>query len=137
MISVSKAGMATLALGRFLAPHIQKGGVKALSHFVEQSEEKSQKQMKIVSEVASGSVAAVSTVYMALENSSKILAKNIGENTVEVVKHRYGTEAGFTFEHLRPQITAHRTQSLKFKALGRFFESRKSFMTLQLFKIIE
>jgi len=91
---VSKAGTATVALGRFLAPHIQRGSVKALSHFVEQSEEKSQKQMRIVSDVASGSVAAISTVYMALENSSKILAKNIGENTVEVVKHKYGQEVG-------------------------------------------
>ena len=50
--------------------------------------------MRIVSDVASGSVAAISTVYMALENSSKILAKNIGENTVEVVKHKYGQEVG-------------------------------------------
>ena len=94
LVSVSKAGTATVALGRFLAPHIQRGSVKALSHFVEQSEEKSQKQMRIVSDVASGSVAAISTVYMALENSSKILAKNIGENTVEVVKHKYGQEVG-------------------------------------------
>jgi len=96
---VSKAGTATLALGRLLAPHIQKGGVKALSHFVGQSEEKSQKQMRIVSDVASGSVAAISTVYMALENSSKILAKNIGENTVEVVRHRYGQEVGQVTDH--------------------------------------
>jgi len=91
---VSKAGQATVALGRFLAPHIQTGGAKALSHFVEQSEEKSSKQLKIASEVASGSISAISTVYMALENSSKILAKNIAENTVEVVKHKYGHEVG-------------------------------------------
>ena len=83
-----------MALGRFLAPHIQSGGAKAISHYMEQSEEKSNKQIKIASDVASGSISAISTVYMALENSSKILAKNIAENTVEVVKHRYGHEVG-------------------------------------------
>ena len=30
--------------------------------------------------------------YMALENSSKILAKNIANNTVMVVSHKYGTD---------------------------------------------
>jgi hypothetical protein len=41
-----------------------------------------------VGEVASGTVAAVSTMYMALENSSKILAKNIANNTVMIVSHK-------------------------------------------------
>ena len=47
-----------------------------------QSSHESSNQLKIVGEVASGTVAAVSTMYMALENSSKILAKNIANNTV-------------------------------------------------------
>ena len=91
---VSKAGVATVALGRFLAPHIQKGGTKMLSHFAEQSDEKSNKQVAIASEIASGSIEAISTVYVALENSSKILAKNIASNTVDIVQHKYGTEVG-------------------------------------------
>ena len=41
-----------------------------------------------VGEVASGTVAAVSTMYMALENSSKILANNIANNTVMIVSHK-------------------------------------------------
>ena len=48
-----------------------------------QSSHESSNQLKIVGEVASGTVAAVSTMYMALENSSKILAKNIANNTVQ------------------------------------------------------
>ena len=91
---VSKAGVATVALGRFLAPHIQSGGTKMLSHFTEQSDEKSNKQIEIASEIASGSIEAISTVYVALENSSKILAKNIANNTVDIVQHKYGTEVG-------------------------------------------
>ena len=47
-----------------------------------QTSHESSNQLKIVGEVASGTVAAVSTMYMALENSSKILAKNIANNTV-------------------------------------------------------
>ena len=45
-VSVSKAGTATLALGRFLAPHIRRHGTAALSHLVEQSDQKSQKQVR-------------------------------------------------------------------------------------------
>ena len=55
-----------------------------------QSSHESSNQLKIVGEVASGTVAAVSTMYMALENSSKILAKNIANNTVLI-------GYGFTF----------------------------------------
>ena len=91
---VSKAGVATVALGRFLAPHIQRGGTKMISHFAEQSDEKSNKQVAIASELASGSIEAISTVYIALENSSKILAKNIANNTVDIVQHKYGTDVG-------------------------------------------
>ena len=91
---ISKAGVATVALGRFLAPHIQSGGTKMLSHFAEQSDEKSNKQVVIASNIASGSIEAISTVYVALENSSKILAKNIANNTVDIVQHKYGSEVG-------------------------------------------
>ena len=65
-----------------------------LSHFAEQSDEKSNKQVVIASNIASGSIEAISTVYVALENSSKILAKNIANNTVDIVQHKYGSEVG-------------------------------------------
>jgi len=45
-IQASKASAATYALGRFLAPHIREKGALALSHFAEQSEEKSHKQVR-------------------------------------------------------------------------------------------
>ena len=47
---VSKAGTATVALGRFLAPHIKHHSAKALSHVIEQSDEKSHKQLDIAGE---------------------------------------------------------------------------------------
>ena len=37
-------------------------------------------------------MAAVSTMFVALENSSKILAKNLANNTVMIVSHKYGPD---------------------------------------------
>ena len=85
---VSKAGSATCALGRFLAPHIKNHSTKALSHIIEQSDSKSQKQLDIASELASGTLTAMGTVYSALENSSRILATNVANNTVQIVSHK-------------------------------------------------
>ena len=85
---VSKAGSATCALGRFLAPHIKNHSAKALSHIIEQSDTKSQKQLDIASELASGTLTAMGTVYSALENSSRILATNVANNTVQIVSHK-------------------------------------------------
>jgi len=89
---VSKVGSATMALGRLMAPHLQRGANRALTHITKQSETESSNQLAIAGELAAGTVAAVSTVYMALENSSKILAKNIANNTVMIVSHKYGTD---------------------------------------------
>jgi len=89
---VSKVGSATVALGRLAAPHLEKQATKALSHYTGQSSSDSSNQLAIAGEIASGTVAAVSTLYLALENSSKILAKNIANNTVMIVGHKYGTD---------------------------------------------
>lgn len=89
---VGKVGTATMALGRLLAPHLERGANRALTHVTGQSNHESSNQLAIVGEVASGTVAAISTMYIALENSSKILAKNIANNTVMIVSHKYGTE---------------------------------------------
>ena len=85
---VTKAGIASVALGRFLAPHLRHHGAKALSHIIEQSDDKSQKQMDIASELAGGTLTALGTVYSALENSSRILATNVANNTVQVMSHK-------------------------------------------------
>ena len=86
---VSKVGSATVALGRLAAPHIERGATRALTSLTSQSSNEASSQLAIAGEIASGTVAAVSTMYMALENSSKILAKNIANNTVMIVSHKY------------------------------------------------
>ena len=85
-------GSATAALGKVLAPHLERGATRALTHFSSQSSVESGQQIAIAGEIASGTVAAVSTMFLALENSSKILAKNIANNTVMIVSHKYGTD---------------------------------------------
>lgn len=89
---VSRVGSATAALGKVLAPHLERGATRALTHFSSQSSVESGQQIAIAGEIASGTVAAVSTMFLALENSSKILAKNIANNTVMIVSHKYGTD---------------------------------------------
>jgi len=89
---VSKVGSATAALGRVLAPHLEQGATRALTHFSSQSSVESSQQIAIAGEIASGTVAAVSTMFVALENSSKILAKNLANNTVMIVSHKYGPD---------------------------------------------
>jgi len=121
---VSKAGDASLALGRFLAPHIRHHGAKALSHIIEQSDDKSQKQMDIASELAGGTLTALGTVYSALENSSRILATNVANNTVQVLSHKYGTEVGTVTENALTAVgntymTAYNTTALGPKSLAK------------------
>ena len=87
---VSKVGLATMALGRLVAPHIERGATRALTSLTNKSTNEASSQLAIVGEIASGTVAAASTVYLALENSSKILAKNMADSTVKIVSHKYG-----------------------------------------------
>jgi len=89
---VSRVGSATMALGRLMAPHIERGATRALTNLTNKSTTESSNQLAIAGEIASGTVAAISTMYIALENSSKILAKNIANNTVMIVSHKYGTD---------------------------------------------
>ena len=89
---VSRVGCATAALGRAVAPHLERGATRALTNLSSQSSVETQQQLAIAGELASGTVAAVSTMFVALENSSKILAKNIANNTVMIVSHKYGAD---------------------------------------------
>lgn len=44
--------------------------------------------------VAAGAVEGFGTVYTGLENSAAILGKNLSENSVKVIQHKYGPSAG-------------------------------------------
>lgn len=44
--------------------------------------------------VAAGAVEGFGTVYDGLEKSAGILGKNLSQNSVKIIQHKYGTNAG-------------------------------------------
>nr|CAD7405247.1 unnamed protein product [Timema poppensis] len=88
--SARQIGTATMSLGRFLAPHIQRHGTRLLSSTWNMSESEASEKVDGVFEVAAGAVEGFSTVYEGLECSAAILASNLSNNTVKIVEHKYG-----------------------------------------------
>ena len=59
--------------------------------------DKAKGPMSYLVDAARGGLLAYGTVYNGLETSSKVLGKHVKDNSVKVVKHKYGTEAGDVF----------------------------------------
>ncbi|XP_037038569.1 protein spartin isoform X2 [Bradysia coprophila] len=88
-----KVGSATMALGKFLAPHIQRQGSKLLTS-AGYSQEEANETMTGVLNVTSGAVEGFSTVYSGLEKSAGILGTSLSNNSVKIIEHKYGPSAG-------------------------------------------
>lgn len=84
-----KIGTATVRLGQYLAPHIQKQGTKLLTTGFNMSEQEASNKMKSILTVAAGAVEGFSTVYRGLETSASILGSSLKENTVKIVEHKW------------------------------------------------
>ncbi|XP_055904854.1 protein spartin isoform X2 [Eupeodes corollae] len=89
-----KVGCATMAIGRFLAPHIKNQGANILSVGFGLSEEDAQDKMQGAFTIAAGAVEGFSTVFNGLEESAKILGTNLSNNSVKIIEHKYGPSAG-------------------------------------------
>lgn len=76
-----------MALGRYLAPHIQHGGTKLLNK-AGVAQDKASEQVGGVLTVAAGAVEGFGTVYMGLEQAATILGTSLTNNTVEIVRHK-------------------------------------------------
>merc|ERR1712073_221842 len=84
-----------------------KGGISAaktattatvkVSGYVANRVGKLTKSMAYLIDAARGGLIAYGTVYTGLESSAKVLGKNIKENSVKVVSHKYGGEAAGVF----------------------------------------
>lgn len=85
-----KVGSAMTSFGRYLAPHVQRQGSKLLSYAVGMENHKAEEAMTETLKIACGTADAISTIYNGLESSASILGKNLAENTVKVVKYKYG-----------------------------------------------
>ncbi|KAG5882430.1 hypothetical protein JTB14_025236 [Gonioctena quinquepunctata] len=88
-----KVGHATMRLGQYLAPHIQKQGTRLLSSGFRMSEQEASNKVKGALTVAAGAVEGFSTIYRGLETSACILGRNLKENSVKIVEHKYGYPA--------------------------------------------
>uniref|UniRef100_A0A1B0G6T5 Senescence domain-containing protein n=1 Tax=Glossina morsitans morsitans TaxID=37546 RepID=A0A1B0G6T5_GLOMM len=89
-----KVGSASMALGRFLAPHIQYHGTNLLQRTCNLDHEQAQTKMEGVLTVAAVAVEGFSTIVDGLEKSAAILGNNISENSVKIIEHKYGSSAG-------------------------------------------
>lgn len=129
-----KVGCATMALGKFLAPHVHAQGSKLLSKTMGYDSTEAHDKVKSINcysqliilienafqyivfipfdfrlfdlmfdfklqmggvlTVAAGAVEGFGTVYDGLEKSAGILGKNLGDNSVKIIEHKYGTTAG-------------------------------------------
>ncbi|CAL1273069.1 unnamed protein product [Larinioides sclopetarius] len=121
---VKKLGDLTFALGAQLAPHIREQGTKLLTSTFKSDPKEAKDTIDGVLTVAAGGVLGFSTIYSGLENAARILAKSLSTETVNIVGHRYGNEAGevvgnavYSIGNLA--LTTHNVQSLGVKAVAK------------------
>lgn len=55
--------------------------------------------------IAKGGIQGLSTVYIGLENAAKILATSLANETVEVIGHKYGTDAAQVVDNAMNSVT--------------------------------
>jgi len=95
--AAKKAGKLTKSVAGFLASKVEKpiSSVVASSKGNNQTGgDKKPGKMAYVVDAAKGSLIAYGTVYNGLETSAKVLGNNMKDNSVKVVTHKYGGEAG-------------------------------------------
>jgi len=64
---------------------------------VDQSQKRKSSSMALLADAARGGLIAYGTVYNGLETSAKVLGEKVKENSVRVVNHKYGLQAGEAF----------------------------------------
>ncbi|KAF0767366.1 protein spartin [Aphis craccivora] len=85
-----KIGTASCAVGKFLAPHVHKGGTKILTGVTNMDKNEASEKMTNVFDIAAGAIEGFSIVYDGLEKSGIMLGNSISNNTVLIVHHKFG-----------------------------------------------
>jgi len=90
----NRVGKLTKSMAGYLAAKAEKpiSGVVATT-----GGDKKQGTMAYLIDAARGGLIAYGTVYTGLESSAKVLGKNMKDNSVKVVSHKYGGDAGHVF----------------------------------------
>ncbi|KAM7362245.1 spartin isoform 2-T5 [Cochliomyia hominivorax] len=90
-----KVGSASMAIGRYLAPHIQHHGATLLQKTCGLDQQEANSKMESALTVAAGAVEGFSTIIDGLEKSAAILGNNLSENSVKIIEYKYGSPAGY------------------------------------------
>lgn len=77
-----------MALGRHLAPHVQRAGTKFFAKTTAKDEVDASRKMDQVLEVTAGAAAGFGTLYMGLESAASVLASSLANNTVQIIHHK-------------------------------------------------
>uniref|UniRef100_A0A0B6ZI36 Senescence domain-containing protein n=1 Tax=Arion vulgaris TaxID=1028688 RepID=A0A0B6ZI36_9EUPU len=121
---VNKLGALTVAVAKELAPHVKKQGMKILPQSMKSENSQGKSTVDGVVEVAGSGLKGFGTVYMSLETAAKTLGKCLANETVKVVTHKYGEEAGCLTENTMYTagnvfMTAHNANNLGIKAIAK------------------
>uniref|UniRef100_A0A8D8Q4M9 Protein spartin n=1 Tax=Cacopsylla melanoneura TaxID=428564 RepID=A0A8D8Q4M9_9HEMI len=90
----NKVSSATVGLGKFLSPHVYKGGTSLLTKYYGYQEQEANQTVDNVLTVGAGAMEGIGAVYSGLEVAGAVLGRSISDSTVQIVKHKYGQPAG-------------------------------------------
>lgn len=82
-----KVGTAAVAVGGYLAPHVQTQGSKLLQR-VGYDTTQADSAMEGALTIAAGAVEGFTTVFDGLETSAKILGTHLSQNSVKIIEHK-------------------------------------------------
>lgn len=82
-----KVGTAAVAVGGYLAPHVQTQGSKLLQR-VGYDSTQADSAMEGAMTIAAGAVEGFTTVFDGLETSAKILGTHLSQNSVKIIEHK-------------------------------------------------
>lgn len=82
-----KVGTAAVAVGGYLAPHVQTQGSKLLQR-VGYDSNQADSAMEGAMTIAAGAVEGITTVFDGLDTSAKILGTHLSQNSVKIIEHK-------------------------------------------------
>lgn len=86
--TANKVSSATVGLGRFLSPHVKKGGTALLTRYYGCQEAEACHTMDSVLTVGAGAVEGIGAVSTGLEVAGAVLGRSLSDSTVKIVRHK-------------------------------------------------
>lgn len=121
---VNKLGEATVSLAKQIAPHVRQHGEKLVPKSFKKEDASGKSKLDGVVKVAASGLQGFGTVFVGLEAAAKSLGKSLTHETVQVVTHKYGEEAGqltentmYTAGHVA--VAAYNVDNLGIKAIAK------------------